>query len=167
MNTVNLTTKTPDRYEVREAFKTLRTNILFSGSDVKVITITSSTQNEGKSFVSLELSKSLAEAGKKVLLVDADLRKSVLADKHVDSDDIVGLSHYLSGQANSDDIIYGTQYENFYIAFSVISVYFFHLPMTKRIAILHKKTLAKEGQKQYFSLFFKKNRTQKTLLYNM
>lgn len=118
MNTVNLTTKTPDRYEVREAFKTLRTNILFSGSDVKVITITSSTQNEGKSFVSLELSKSLAEAGKKVLLVDADLRKSVLADKHVDSDDIVGLSHYLSGQANSDDIIYGTQYENFYIAFS-------------------------------------------------
>ena len=118
MNTVNITTKTPDRYEIREAFKTLRTNVLFSGSDVKIVAITSSTQNEGKSFVSLELSKSLAEAGKKVLMLDADLRKSVLAEKHTDSDEILGLSHYLSGQANSDEIVYGTQYPNFYIAFS-------------------------------------------------
>ena len=73
MKTVNLITKTPDRYEIKEAFKTLRTNILFSGSDTKVIAITSSSQNEGKTFVSMEISKSLAESGKKVLLIDADL----------------------------------------------------------------------------------------------
>lgn len=118
MNVVNISSKIPDRYEIREAFKTLRTNILFSGSDVKVISITSSTQNEGKSFVSLELAKSLAEAGKKVLFMDADLRKSVLADKIVEAAEVLGLSHYLSGQAKGDDIVYATQYERLYIAFS-------------------------------------------------
>lgn len=118
MNTVNLTSKTPDRYEIREAFRTLRTNILFSGSDIKIIAITSSTQNEGKSFVSLELAKSLAEAGKKVLFMDADLRKSVFAEKHVEEKDLIGLSHQLSGQAEADEVVYATQYENFNVVFS-------------------------------------------------
>lgn len=118
MKTVNLITKTPDRHEINEAFKTLRTNILFSSSDTKVIAITSSSQNEGKSFVSMEISKSLAESGKKVLLIDADMRKSVLIEKHTTESDIVGLSHYLSGQTEKDNIIYETQYSNFFIAFA-------------------------------------------------
>lgn len=118
MKTVNLITRTPDRYEIKEAFKTLRTNILFSGSDTKVIAITSSGQNEGKSFVSMELSKSLAESGKKVLLVDADLRKSVFVEKHTNENEIIGLSHYLSGQTESDQIVYETQYPDFFIVFS-------------------------------------------------
>ena len=118
MKTVNLLVKTPNRYEISEAFKTLRTNILFSGSDIKTIAITSSGPNEGKSFVSLELSKSLAEAGKKVLLVDADLRKSVLAEKLVNETELLGLSHYLSGQSEADQIVYETQYPNFYMVFA-------------------------------------------------
>lgn len=118
MKTVNIISKTPDRYEIKEAFKTLRTNVLFSGSDKKVISITSSTPNEGKSFVSLELSKSLAEAGKKVLMIDADLRKSVLIEKYVEDKDILGLSHYLSGQSECDQIVYATQYPDFYIVFA-------------------------------------------------
>ena len=61
-------------YYVKEAFKTLRTNFLFSGSDVKTVLITSCVKNEGKSTVSLELAKSLALSEKKVLLLDADLR---------------------------------------------------------------------------------------------
>ncbi len=118
MKTVNLISKNPDRYEIKEAFKTLRTNVLFSGSDIKTIAITSSEQNEGKSFVSMELSKSLAESGKKVVLIDADLRKSVLVEKHIAEDNIIGLSHYLSGQTDSDQIIYQTQHPDFYIVFA-------------------------------------------------
>lgn len=118
MKTINLILKTPDRYEIKEAFKTLRTNVLFSGSDIKTIAITSSGQNEGKSFVSMELAKSLAESGKKVLLIDADLRKSVLVEKHVTENDIIGLSHYLSGQAESDEVVYETQFSDFYIVFA-------------------------------------------------
>lgn len=68
-------------FRTKEAFKTLRTNIEFSGDDVKAICITSSTPNEGKSSVSLELAKSFAQNGKKTLLIDADLRKSVMRSK--------------------------------------------------------------------------------------
>ena len=61
-------------FRSNEAYKTLRTNIEFSGADNKVIVFTSCTPNEGKSTVSLSVSSSLAEAGKKVLFIDADLR---------------------------------------------------------------------------------------------
>ena len=69
-------------YRSNEAYKTLRTNIEFSGAENKVIVLTSSTPNEGKSTVSLGLAMALAEGGKKVLFIDADLRKSVLQGRH-------------------------------------------------------------------------------------
>ena len=51
-------------YRSNEAYKTLRTNIEFSGSDKKVIVFTSCTPNEGKSTVTMGLAASLAEGGK-------------------------------------------------------------------------------------------------------
>ena len=56
-------------YRSNEAYKTLRTNIEFSGTDNKAIVLTSCTPNEGKSTVSLGLAASLAEAGKKTLFI--------------------------------------------------------------------------------------------------
>ena len=59
-------------FRTKEAYKTLRTNLSFAGKDVKVISLTSCTPNEGKSSVSFQLCMSLAESGKKTILVDAD-----------------------------------------------------------------------------------------------
>ena len=69
-------------FRTKESYKTLRTNLEFSGKDRKVISITSSTPNEGKTSVSFQLALSIAEGGKKVVLVDADLRKSVLKGRY-------------------------------------------------------------------------------------
>ena len=103
-------------YRLTEGLNQLKTNLAFCGKDIKVITITSSVQNEGKSSVAFDLSKTMAEGGKKILLVDADLRKSVLAAKyHIQGID-KGLSHYLTGQAEIEDIIYETETEGFYLS---------------------------------------------------
>ncbi len=115
---VNLKTYTQDDYPMREAYKTLRTNLQFCGDDIHVIAVTSCMPNEGKSTISLELSKSLAELGKKVLFIDADLRKSVLVNKYADRAGIEGLSQFLSGQAVLQDVLYSTQFPNLYVIFS-------------------------------------------------
>ena len=115
---VNLKSYVQDDYSMREAYKTFRTNLQFCGDDVHVIAVTSCMPNEGKSTISLELSKSLAELGKKVLLIDADLRKSVLVSKYADQTGIEGLSQFLSGQAALQDVLYSTQYPNFFVIFS-------------------------------------------------
>ena len=53
----------------QECYKTLRTNVQFCGQDIRVIAVTSCHENEGKTVISLNLAKSLAELGKKVLLI--------------------------------------------------------------------------------------------------
>ena len=98
-------------YRMVEGLNQLKTNLAFCGKDIKVITMTSSDPNEGKSSISLSLSRTLAESGKKILMVDADLRKSVMAARyHIQGID-KGLSHYLTGQAEVEDIIYETEVE--------------------------------------------------------
>lgn len=119
MKTTTLNETQKINYSVREAFKTLRTNFLFCGDDIKTVLITSCVKNEGKSTISLELSKSLALSEKKVLIIDADLRKSVFATKYtINSENVVGLSEYLSGQATYEDVVYGTQNENLSLIFA-------------------------------------------------
>lgn len=102
-------------YRMVEGLNQLKTNLAFCGKDIKVITITSSVPNEGKSEISLDLARTLAESGKKILMIDADLRKSVMAARyHIQGID-KGLSHYLTGQAESDDIIYEIESEKLYL----------------------------------------------------
>jgi capsular exopolysaccharide synthesis family protein len=70
--------------------------------------------DEGKSFVAVQLWRMLAEAGFRTILVDADLRKSVLKERHnfwADAE-LRGLDYYLSGQAEYADIIYKTNVRN-------------------------------------------------------
>ncbi|MBO4591474.1 MAG: CpsD/CapB family tyrosine-protein kinase [Eubacterium sp.] len=100
-------------FKVNESYKRIRTNISFSGEDIKVITMTSSVPNEGKTEVSFNISRSFAEDGKKTLFIDADIRKSVVLARYGVDKEVVGLSHYLSGQTKkSEDIIYETNVPN-------------------------------------------------------
>lgn len=105
-------------YDCSEAYKTLRTNLGFCGKDKKAIVVTSCAPDEGKSTVVLYLSVSLAESRKKVLLIDADLRKSIMAGRFESSDEIYGLTHYLSGQADMDSVVYKTDQENMDMIFA-------------------------------------------------
>lgn len=102
----------------QEAFKVLRSNLQFCGSDVKVILITSSNENEGKTSIALNLAKSFAELSKKVLLVDADMRKSVMVTKISDVEHPFGLSEYLTGQQPIENVVYETQCPGFDIIFA-------------------------------------------------
>lgn len=104
-------------YSVEEAMNRLRINIKFCGKNTRKILITSSMPNEGKSSVSINLWRMLAEAGFSAVLVDVDLRKSVIKDRHniKNADKIKDLGYYLSGQAEMEDVIYATQVENAYI----------------------------------------------------
>lgn len=97
-------------YEINEEMKTLRTNLQFCGTDKRVVLFTSSISGEGKSTTVLNLCRAFADQGKSVLLLDADLRKSVLNRKVVHSGrpSYFGLSHYLSGQCEMNSIIYET-----------------------------------------------------------
>lgn len=109
---------------VRESLRAIRANLQFCGDDVKVILITSSMPDEGKSTVAFNLARSLTEAGKRVLFIDTDMRKSVLIARlrvtfsQAGKKHIVGLSHYLSGQRKIHEIVYDTNIENLNIVFS-------------------------------------------------
>ena len=105
-------------FRVNEAYKSLRTNIQFCGSGVKMICITSCLPNEGKSNVSFNLATSLAECGKKVIFIDADLRRSVIIGRYKPDQAVVGLTHYLSGQNKIDEILYETNIDNLDIIFT-------------------------------------------------
>ncbi|MGN1125834.1 MAG: CpsD/CapB family tyrosine-protein kinase [Ruminococcus sp.] len=108
-------------YEVEEAMNRLRVNVKFCGKNTKKILITSSVPNEGKSVISVQLWKMMAEAGFKTVLLDVDLRKSLLKERHNYSadGDIKGLNYYLSGLTEYEDVVYETNVENGYIIPSI------------------------------------------------
>ena len=115
---VNFEKKETLDFKSNEAYKTLRTNISFSGDDIRVIALTSSVPNEGKSVVAFNLANSLAEDGKKVLYIDADIRKSVTVVRYGVDVETKGLAHYLSGQAKLEQVIYETNIDNLSVIFT-------------------------------------------------
>ena len=118
MNRVVLNLEGNDDFFTQEAYKTLRTNLQFCGQDIQVVAITSCHENEGKTTVVLNLAQSLAELGKKVLVIDADMRKSVLAGRHTNVKNPAGLSEVMTGMAKVGDCVYGTQHKHMHIIFS-------------------------------------------------
>ena len=100
-------------FNVAEEIKLLRTNIQYSGADTKVIFLTSADQSDGKSTISFELACSMAELGKKTLLLDTDMRRSAMHTR-IDGNKPQGLSYYLSGQAELETVLCRTNITNLY-----------------------------------------------------
>ncbi len=103
-------------YAMEEAINRLRINIGFLGNDIRKIMFISSEPNEGKSFVAMNLWKQMAQAGEKTILLDSDLRKSVMVETYnltrEDGKDLKGTTHYLSGEGNLEEYILHTDMEN-------------------------------------------------------
>ncbi|HEL1557874.1 TPA: tyrosine-protein kinase [Streptococcus suis] len=83
--------------KTEEYFNAIRTNIQLSGTDLKVIGITSVESNEGKSTTAASLAIAYARSGYKTVLVDADIRNSVMFGFFKPSAKITGLTDYLAG----------------------------------------------------------------------
>lgn len=100
-------------FVLQEAYKTLRTNLLFAlrGKGCKRFCITSSMPGEGKSITIINLAISIAQTGKKVLLIDADLRRPALA-RLLSENPIPGLSNVLAGQVSNEMAVRKEVYPN-------------------------------------------------------
>jgi len=94
-------------FDGAEAFKLLRTNLMFTLADkqnCKVVGITSSTPGEGKSITTLNLAYTLAKSGNRVLLVDGDMRLPTQA-RRLKVRKSPGLSNVLVGQKSVEEAI--------------------------------------------------------------
>lgn len=116
--TVQMTDPRKVDYAYREAVKTLRTNIQFAGKNIRSILITSCFPNEGKSDVVMQLAREFGNIGKRVVLLDADIRKSSLLSRYQIRKRIKGLSQYLSGQTSIESVLYKTNFDNVDIIFA-------------------------------------------------
>lgn len=100
---------------LEEYYNSIRTNIQFSGRDLKVITLTSAQTGEGKSTTAKNLAISFAKAGFRTLLIDADTRNSVMSGTFKSNEHYQGLTSFLSGNAELSDVICDTSIDNLMI----------------------------------------------------
>ena len=105
------------RSVIAESFRAIRTNLQFVMRDKeqKVISITSTISGEGKTFCAINLAAIIALGNKKTLLLSFDLRKPKI-HQVFNLKNIVGISTYLIGKSEYEDIIFRTNIENLYVA---------------------------------------------------
>ncbi len=114
---INITAFNDPKSPIAEAYRSIRTNIQFSKLDneMKTIVITSSKQDEGKTTVTSNLAVSFASLeGKRVLLIDADLRNPSV-HKMFSKPNALGLTDVLTGKKELKQCVQNTELENLQI----------------------------------------------------
>ena len=101
--------------KAEEYYNALRTNIQLSGNNLQVISITSVKPGEGKSTTSTNIAWAFARAGYKTLLVDADIRNSVMSGVLKSREKITGLTEFLSGTTDLSHGLCDTNVENLFV----------------------------------------------------
>lgn len=105
-------TESPDSL-ISESFRNLRSSLFlkYKSEKLKVILVTSSQPQDGKSFISYNLAVSIASVGYKTIILDCDFRRPVLHSKFKEGNDI-GLSNYMTNHTSKDEIIHPTYLTN-------------------------------------------------------
>jgi polysaccharide biosynthesis transport protein len=100
------------RSAMAEAYRSLRTGLQFSTSEglPRALLVTSSKPSEGKTTTTISLAKSLASIGLQVLLIDGDLRNASI-HKRLRCSNELGLSNYLSGSKQPEEVVQATDTE--------------------------------------------------------
>ena len=101
--------------KAEEYYNALRTNIQLSGNNLKVIAVTSVDPSEGKSTTSTNIAWAFARAGYKTLLIDADIRNSVMSGVFKSREKITGLTDYLAGTQDLSNGLCETNVENLFM----------------------------------------------------
>ncbi len=118
MNSVTFENLPELPFAAAESINQLRVNLSLCGKEIKTVMVTSCEPNEGKSFICLNLARSMAASGARVLLIDCDLRNSTYRRKYnlcPGGARIPGMADVLAGRAGLQDVIYRTNIAHAYI----------------------------------------------------
>ena len=117
MNRAKITKLRENDYASTEALNQICSNFIFAGQEYKKVLLTSCIASEGKSFMSIQIMQNLAKRGRRVVIVDADLRRSQMVKTYgIELEgDKNGLVHYLAGYCPAEEVLYETNIQNAYL----------------------------------------------------